>query len=256
VRWHFCVISRKQPILHPTPCHECPLRRLPAIKTHSPEEVDFIQRQKTAEVSYRAGAILVQEGQRDERLFTLLSGWAFRFKALPDGRRQILNFLLPGDLIGLQGRLFDEAPHGVEALSAVTLCAFTRERTWEVFREYPALAYDLTWLCAHEERLIDEGLLSVGRRTALERVAVLIAHLWSRARQLELVADGLLPFPLTQAHIADALGLSAVHTNRTLQILRRRGLLVLAGGVLSGVDEDALRRLARYNLPETARPLY
>ncbi len=247
---------REAEVLHPTPCHDCPLRRLPAIRPNTSDEIDFIQRQKTAEVSYRAGALLVQEGQRAERLFTLLSGWAFRFKALPDGRRQILNFLLPGDLIGLQGRLFDEAPHGVEALSAVTLCAFTRENTFDVFREYPALAYDLTWLCAHEERLIDEGLLSVGRRTALERVAVLIAHLWSRARQLALVSDGLLPFPLTQAHIADALGLSAVHTNRTLQVLRKRKLLVLANGVLSGVDEAALKRLARYDLPETARPLY
>jgi len=246
----------EQDTLHATPCRECPLRRLPAIKTNTLDEIDFIQRQKTAEISYRAGAALVQEGQRDERLFTLLSGWAFRFKAMPDGRRQILNFLLPGDLIGMQGRLFDEAPHGVEALSTVTLCAFTRERTWDVFREYPELAYTLTWLCAHEERMIDDGLLSVGRRTALERVAMLIAHLWSRARQLEMLANGVLVFPPTQAHIADALGLSAVHTNRTLQILRKRGLLALANGVLSGVDELGLKRLARYDLPETSRPLY
>src|SRR5579875_2100553 len=143
-------MDRKHEILHATPCRACPLRVLPAIKPNTPEEIDFIQRQKTAEISYRSGALLVQEGQRDERLFTLLSGWAFRYKALPDGRRQILNFLLPGDLVGLQSRLLDEAAHGVEALTDCVLCAFNRGHIWEVFRAFPTLAFDLTWLCAHE----------------------------------------------------------------------------------------------------------
>ena len=246
----------KPDTVHPTPCQACPLRTLPSIKPNTPDEIEFIQRQKTAEITYRPGTLLVQEGQRDERLFTLLSGWAFRFKSLPDGRRQILNFLLPGDLIGLQGKLFDEAPHGVEALTSVTLCAFTRERTWDVFREYPALAYDITWLCAHEERFLDEGLLSVGRRTAQERVATLLLLLWSRASQLGLVSEGVLALPLTQAHIADALGLSPVHTNRTLQVLRRRRLFVLKDGLLSAVDEAGLRRLTRFDPPQERRPLY
>lgn len=186
----------------------------------------------------------------------MLDGWAFRYKTLADGRRQILNFLLPGDLVGLQSRLFDEAPHGVEALTSVTLCAFARDRTWDIFRQFPSLGFDLTWLCAHEERLVDDGLLSVGRRTAAERVAMLVLLLWARAKQLAMVADGTLGFPLTQAHIADSLGLSAVHVNRTLQVLRKRRLFELTGGMLTRVDEDALLRLSRYEPPKEARPLY
>ncbi len=196
------------------------------------------------------------EGQRGDRLFTVLDGWAFRYKTLADGRRQILNFLLPGDLVGLQSRLFDEAPHGVEALTSVTLCAFARDRTWDIFRQFPSLGFDLTWLCAHEERLVDDGLLSVGRRTAAERVAMLVLLLWARAKQLAMVADGTLGFPLTQAHIADSLGLSVVHVNRTLQVLRKRRLFELTGGMLTRVDEDGLLRLSRYEPPKEARPLY
>jgi CRP/FNR family transcriptional regulator, anaerobic regulatory protein len=138
----------------------------------------------------------------------------------------------------------------------VTLCAFARESTWEVFRAFPALAFDLTWLGAREERLVDDVLLSVGRRTAAERLSMLILHLWRRARLLGMVQDGALAFPLTQAHIADTLGLSYVHTNRTLQELRRKRLFDLSNGVLAAMDEEGLRRLSGFDETEHRRPLF
>ena len=241
---------------HPTSCFACPLRPLPAFDPIAPEELAFIQEHKAAEITLRPGKAIVREGDPAERLYTLLSGWAFRFKTLPDGRRQILNVLMPGDLVGLQAKLFQEASHGIESLTEVTLCAFARERTWEVFRRFPALAFDLTWLGAREERLVDEVLLSVGRRTAAERLSMLILHLWNRAGLLGMVRDGALAFPLTQAHIADTLGLSYVHTNRTLQELRRQRLFDLSDGVLAALDEKGLRRLSRFEETEHRRPLF
>jgi CRP/FNR family transcriptional regulator len=241
---------------HPTSCFACPLRALPVFDSITPEELAFIQEHKAAEITLRPGSPILHEGQEAERLYTLLFGWAFRFKTLPDGRRQILNILMPGDLVGLQAKLFKEASHGIESLTAVTLCAFARKRTWEVFRNFPALAFDLTWLGAREERLVDDVLLSVGRRSAAERLSMLVLHLWYRARGLGMVQDGALVFPLTQAHIADTLGLSYVHTNRTLQELRRQRLFDLSNGLLAGVDETRLRALSGYEVVEELRPLF
>ena len=82
-----------------------------------------------------------------------------------DGRRQILNFALPGDFIGLQASIFDSIGNSVEALSDVVLCVFPREKLWDLYTRYPTLAFDVTWLAAREEQILDEHLLSVGRRT-------------------------------------------------------------------------------------------
>ena len=87
-------------------------------------------------------------------LSTLLAGWAFRFKTVPDGRRQILNFLLPGDFIGLQQEFADGSGHGVEALTDTALCVFPRDGLWDLFRQFPSLGYDLTWLAAREEGML------------------------------------------------------------------------------------------------------
>lgn len=237
-------------------CAACPLRKRDAFRPNTPDEIAFIQGLKVGELSLRARDAILREGDIADRLYTLLSGWAFRYKTLPDGRRQILNFLLPGDLVGLQSKIFDEAAHGIEALTEVRLCCFSRDRVWDIFRSYPQLAFDVTWLGAHEESLVDDALFSVGRRSAAERVAALLLQLHQRATALGLGEGGVLRLPLTQVHIADALGLSDVHTNRTLQALRARGLFDLAGGMFRLRDPAGLRRLARAeNLAHEPRPL-
>lgn len=238
-------------------CASCPLRTLPAFQPVTAEQLAFIQSLKVAEVTLPARATIVAQGASADRLFTLLSGWAFRFKTLPDGRRQILNFLLPGDLLGLQAKLFDQTDHGIESLSDVVLCAFSRENIWHIFRDQPALAFDVTWLGAREEALVDDGLLSAGRRTAVERLAALLLQLHGRAEAVGLRrAGGGVALPLSQAHLADALGLSAVHLNRTMQRLRRAGIVELGGGVLRLPDMKAIRALARAVAPSMEpRPL-
>lgn len=241
----------------PIPCSRCRLRPLPGFKEARDGELPFIARRKIGQLRLEAGSSVISEGEADERIYTLYAGWAFRFKSLPDGRRQILNILLPGDIIGLQAELLDVAQHGVEALTDVSLCVFARDTVWSVFRVHPALALDLTWLAAHEERIVDDAILSIGRRTAFERVAALLVHLHERAAGSGLLDGNAVPFPLTQAHIADALGLSVVHTNRTLQRLRRAGLADTAGGRLVVSDMRDLRRAAQYwDQPAPRRPLF
>ncbi|MCB1957265.1 MAG: Crp/Fnr family transcriptional regulator [Rhodocyclaceae bacterium] len=237
-------------------CQDCPLRSASAFAGPAGDQLRFVASFRDRQRHYEARQLVVAEGHADAPLMTIFSGWAFRFRTLSDGRRQILNFLMPGDFIGLQQELDAALTHGVEALTPMTACIFDRKRLWELYREHPALAYDLTWLCAHEELIVDENLLSVGQRSAQERIAMLLIHLYKRGAGLGLCEAGTLTLPLGQQHIADALGLSLVHTNKTLQRLRAAGLVALEGNRLRIGRLDDLQRLADYYaLPVRTRPL-
>jgi CRP-like cAMP-binding protein len=226
-----------------TPCQQCPLRELSGFRDFTPKELDFVSHFKSGELSSERGATILVEGMHSAHLFTVLSGWAFRYKLLPDGRRQIMNYVLPGDLIGLQGSLMGEMDHSVEALTPVTLCVFERSKLERLFERHASLAYDLTWIASAEERILDEHLLSIGRRTALERTAYLLSFIHQRAH-LAGVNGGRRVIPITQQHVADTLGLSLVHTNKTLRKLADRKLMRWQEKGCEILDADGLQALA------------
>ena len=219
--------SRATPRMGPS-CQACPLRVQTAFIQKASEEVDFIQSVKVDHRSLSAGAEIIYMGQEDAELFTLFKGWAFRHQTLSDGRRQILNFLLPGDLVGFQASLMTAAQHSVEALTDIEVCVFSRRKAWSIFAQMPEVAYQLAWLGAREESLVDENLTSVGQRSAKERMAALIIGLYRRAEHLGLTEDNSFLFPLTRTHLSDALGLSLVHTIKTWSYLRRAGFFRFA----------------------------
>jgi CRP-like cAMP-binding protein len=227
-------------------CYDCALRACGLFRPITRNELGAINNIKRDHVALPAGAEIIRAGDDCPEIYTLYSGWAFRFKMLPDGRRQILNFLLPGDLVGLQAAMFDAAQHGIEALTDVELCLLPRRKVWALFGEMPGLAFDVAWLGSREESYVDENLTSAGRRTAAERTAALIIMLYKRAKALGLVSDGTFVFPLTQQHIADALGMSLVHTNKTLGRLRRLGMFTRANGSLTLTNPRVLERIAQH----------
>ncbi len=229
------------------PCPKCPLRAKDAFRDFSKDELTFITGFKAGELTVEPGTTVLAEGSASAHLFTVLSGWGFRYKLMDDGRRQILNFILPGDLVGLQGSLLDEMNHSVEALTEMILCVFQRDRIWELFKLQPSLGFDVTWLAAREEQILDEHLLSVGRRTAEERAAYLLLFLFSRAEVRGLTRGNTIAFPFTQPHIADTLGLSLVHTNRILNRLARRKVIAIRQRQLELLNRDALVRIARWD---------
>lgn len=235
------------------PCTACPLRQRPSFRQFDDDELAFVGRFKSGEMHIEAGVDILNEAAHSAHFFTLLRGWAFRYVILPEGRRQILNFLLPGDLVGLQAGLFEAMRHSVAALTDLTLCVFQRKDLWSLFREQPALGYDVTWLAAHEESMVDANLATVGQRTAMARIAYLILHLHERLKGLDLTPTGGFEFPLTQQHMADALGLSLVHTNKTLRRLTGRGFIKVTRGRLVILDLDGLNELTGMEVEE-ARP--
>ena len=230
----------------PETCHECRLRTTDAFSPVTAQELAFIEKLRTATISIEAGRDIISEQKSTGKIYTLYAGWAFRYKTLSDGRRQIMNFLLPGDLVGLQEKFADGATSGVQAATDVMLCVFPQDGLWEIFRNHPSLGYDVTWLAAREENMLDENLLTTGRRNAMERVAMLLLHLFRRAQRVGLTRDGEVDFPFNQQHIADALGLSLVHTNKTLRRLHRLGLHEIRDGRLRVINPKALQRIADY----------
>ncbi len=238
-----------------TPCAKCPLRELPVFGGRL-IDVNVIQAFKIGELTVAPGGTILLEQARASHLFTVLSGWTFRYKTLEDGRRQIINYALPGDFLGLQSSMSETLGHGIEALTDSVLCVFPRDKLWTFFASDTQLAYDVTWLAANQERGLDEQILSLGRRTAIERIAYLLWYLFDKARGLGMTKRNRLDMPMRQSHLADTLGLSLVHTNKTLQRLRKERSIELDDRTLRIINEDALKKLARVDDVENAtRPL-
>ncbi len=238
------------------PCEKCPLRPLRVFREFSPDELAFISDFKSGELTAKPGTTLFLQGAHVAHLYTLLSGWAFRYMTLPDGRRQILNFAFPGEFLGLQACVLNEMQHSVEISTPAVLCVFPREKLWDLYTGFASLAFDVTWLAAREEQLVDEHLLSVGRRSALERVAFLLMHLYRRAEDVGLAKNKTAQFPFTQQHVADALGISLVHTNKTLRRLYNMKVLSWRDRTFKILDWDKLSELAIYDVRDRQpRPL-
>jgi len=142
--------------------------------------------------------------------------------------------MFPGDLVGLQGAFAEPAGHTIEALLPTRVCDFSRGDFHALIVEHPHLGYDLTWLAAKEERALEEHIVSLGQRTARERVAHLAVWLLDRALATGMAEDDhTVALPITQSQVADMLGLSLVHTNRTIKALERSGEVVWRSGSIA-----------------------
>ncbi|WP_322867908.1 Crp/Fnr family transcriptional regulator [Aquicoccus sp. G2-2] len=240
-----------------TRCLSCPLRKMSLFAPISDEEVDFMQSFKSGELKVEAGTTLLMEGSNSPQLYTVLDGMGLRYKTLPDGGRQVINFIMPGDFIGLQAGVMQEMKHSAESTTAMTLCVFERKALWRLFQQHPERAFDLTWLAAVEESFLGESLAVLGQMSGLERVARTFARLHRRLRAMGAEQAGGVPFPYRQQDLADALGLSLVHTNKTLKKLREKQVVTWRDGAFVVPDYARLCEIAQM-APESApsvRPL-
>ncbi|MFC3088899.1 Crp/Fnr family transcriptional regulator [Tabrizicola soli] len=239
-----------------TDCAACPLRPRPMFLPFTPEELAFMRGFKTGERLVPRGGIVLAQGETSPHLYTALDGFGTRSILLEDGRRQVINFVFPGDFIGLQAGLMGEMRHTIQASTPMRLCTFRREELWTLFRDRPDRAYDLTWIAAVEEHFLGETITTLGQRDATEKVAWALARIWQRLVALGLGDGSAVPLPFRQHELADALGLSPVHTNRTVTVLRGLGILRWTRGRLEILAPARLFALA--GLPqahEERRPL-
>lgn len=195
-----------------------------------------------------AGHCLMRQSEKTDCLFWIESGWAMRYRNLANGRRQILNMLLPGDICDLQGLIDTQADHSVKAMTAVMLCEVDSARFLELLHGDPEVASSLLWSVVQEEGILREHIVRIGRRSARVRLAHLLLELVRRQALGGGPSDGLVEVALTREVMADCLGLTPVHISRTLSELRRDGLVSLeAQGRLRIANIDALAREADYD---------
>ena len=204
-------------------------RRLP------PPQIRFI----------RAGMELYSQDEQSDEVFTIVEGWVFLHHILEDGRRQILEFLLPGDSCGLVPGQREVMGHSAEALTDVTVAVMPRSRFNALLVEDGEYAAAVVSRLCEMLSAAQDAVIDTGRRSAIEAVANLILRLEARIREQEELAEGAeMPFPLTQEHLGDALGLTAVHVCRTLRILKKQGVVELCRQKLRVPSVDALRQAA------------
>ena len=237
---------RDSPLL-PGACAACPVRRFASYSDVPAASLKFLQSARAGERLLPPRRNILWEEKGAGGLFTLYDGWAFTYKLLPDGRRQILDFLLPGSFIGLHVLWFKAMPHSVQSLTPVSLCVFDKEKFRDLLKRKPEYEWELLKYSASRQALSDERLSDLGRRTAKERIARLALVLHDLLAVRGMVNGDSFPFPLRQEHIADALGLTKVHVSRTLQGLRHEGLLEIDRQTATILDFRGLRDLTGYS---------
>lgn len=187
-------------------------------------------------IIYRVGGTL-------DRVPVLCQGWAATALTLSDGRRQIISFLLPGDLMSSTSIFGLPSPCSVEAITDLRYRTFPRADVREAISQDPALLAMLSRIWADQANLADQVAVNLGRRGATERVASLILRLSQRLQKRGMTQGQTMDFPLRQHHIADAAGITVVHVGNVLAEFRRAGLVEINGRALTITDPAGLRRV-------------
>lgn len=197
--------------------------------------------------NFAAGRDLVMQGQTHQAAYILAEGWVCSYKLLSDGTRQIVDFQIPGDFLGLRSVLLHTADHNIEPVTPVEASEVLESDLLQAFSATPRLAMAVLWAASRDEAMVVEHLVGIGRRNATERTAHFLLELSAR---LILVGRGTregFACPLSQYHLADVLGLSAVHVNRVLRELREKNLLTFQKGKVIIHDFQALANLAEFD---------
>ena len=196
---------------------------------------------------------LVHDGYDFSKLCFVKDGFAARYKLLRNGKRQIVNFVLPGDVVGIPGSFLDRAANSVIAVSDIKLQVCSLEAFVGLCCRRPKFGLALSWLAAQEAVNYAERIIDIGRRTPIERLAHLLLEIHSRLAMVGCAEEAVLNLPFTQEMMSDALGLSVPHLNRMLTKLRSEGMIAVIERRVEFIDLKALQLLAQFQPARLAR---
>lgn len=203
-------------------------RKLAGFADLSPDDLAAVEQLCGNTRSVEPGTELIRQGERPNDVFLLLEGWAFRYKLMPNGNRQILAYLIPGDLCDIHIFILKTMDHGISLLNGGQVVAINPDKLLDIMSRHPRLERALWWSTLVDEAILREWLVNVGRRDAYERVSHLLCEMWLRAGAVGLVdAGNAFLLPLTQSQLGDTVGLTPVAVNRALQRLRSENLITL-----------------------------
>lgn len=217
------------------------------------DHLDLTQSERTAldhledrQLGLKRGGVLVRENDTAGELFIVRSGLMMSYVLLADGSRQILRFLFPGDMIGIGGLVYNEAPETIAALAESVVCPFDKQSLAALMVRHPRLAAMILVYSQIERVALTDRLAAIGRTSAKARVGALILEMRNRHRTMDKAIGAEFTLGLTQEEIGDATGLTAVHVNRMLRQLEDDGVIAREGGRLRLCDERTLVRTASY----------
>jgi CRP-like cAMP-binding protein len=213
----------------------------------SPAEVSFLRDLHGSRRQFARHRDIVVQGRPYRNVFILCSGFVWRYKILPDGKRQLLSFGLPGDLIGYPAAFFENAVNATGSLSDAVVATVPFTALYDLFARFPRIAVALYWVAARDAAIYGERIVDIGRRSAYERLAHLILELLTRLRAVGLADELSYVLPLTQELIADVLGLSGPHVSRMLRSMREEGLVTIEDHRLTVMDLESLTVLAGFD---------
>ena len=189
---------------------------------------------------------MIAEGDRPDNVHVVLEGFACRYKILPDGERQIMAYLVPGDMCDLHVTILGEMDHNIGTLSLCTIAFLPYDVVTELTERRPIINRALWWATLVDEATLREWLVNMGRRPTDKQMAHLFCELLARLRSVGRVSGNSFDFPVTQNELGDTLGLSTVHVNRVLQQLRGDGLITLTEKTLTIIDPERLEEFAEF----------
>ena len=221
-------------------------RKLEAFIPLTTGELQRLAELQAAPLTVKRGQQLVHEGEAGQAAFILQAGWTCSYKDLPSGERQIISFPIAGDCVGLRSILLKTADHSFEALTDAVVSAVDGTSMLQTFSEFPRLGAAILWATSRDEAMIVEHLVSMGRRSAIERTAHFFMELAERLHLIDPSQAAEFKCPLSQYVLADALGLSAIHVNRVLRQLREMNLLTAQRGRVTIYYIAGLRKLSGY----------
>ncbi len=204
---------------------------------------------------------LIADGYEYRKLCFVTDGYAVRYKLLRSGKRQILNVILPGDIVGLPGSFYDHAVYAVTAITELRMKVCSLDDFVQLSYERPQYGLALAWVAVQEATTYAEHIIDVGRRAPIERLAHFLLELRARLHAVGLAEKARFTLPFSQEVIADVLGLSVPHLNRMMQRLRAEKLIANSDRVVEFVDESAMQALAQYHpqalvrIPPPVRPV-
>ena len=223
---------------------EFPLNRFSDMVELSPEEAEMLRVLGEPPVRYRRHAVIRREGEPVKGIYLMIAGWACSSIMLPSGLRQIVKLHLPGDMLGTPSMALSHAADTLFALTDCTIAFVPMARVRALFEQSPRMiALFLAFVQYERVALMDIGAL-LGRSSARERYATFLIDVHSRLLRAGLGEEDRFELPLTQEQIGDVLGLTMVHTNRTVRALEREGLIARSGSLVILRDPAAIRRIS------------
>jgi CRP-like cAMP-binding protein len=198
------------------------------------------------EITIRRRRDLVVDGYEYRKLGFVKEGYAMRYKLLRNGKRQILNVILPGDVVGLPGSFHDRALYSVTAISDLRMHVCVLDAYVRLCYQRPQFGLALSWIAVQEATTYAEHIIDVGRRTPIERLSHFLLELYARLRAVGYTEENRFTLPFSQEVMSDVLGLSVPHLNRMMQQLRAEKLIADSERQVEFIDIEAMQTLAHY----------